>query len=137
MSRIVDGDRDGRARTPGMTVEGSADHVPVGFRLVVRVGSRVEPDEAVPLLLEPVVEEVIEHVVRDRQDVAPFAVGGCIERDNVVVLEVVAGEVGRAALGAAHVEQARLLAELRQGDFGRGEGVSDASRNRAGTRRFV
>ena len=67
---VVDGDRDGFAGAPGMAVERAADHVPVRLRYSGTCRWPSGYDEAVPLLLEPVVEEVIERLLDNAQSSA-------------------------------------------------------------------
>ena len=106
VARVVDRDRDLRAGVPRMAVERAADHLVVDLVVVVRVGGRVAADEAVTLFLEPVVDEIVERLVGDRQ------LAGGVEVHDVVVGESLLGEVGLHVLRAIDAEQVAVDPQL-------------------------
>ena len=115
MRFVVDRDRHRVAGTPGVPVERAADHVPVRLVVVKRVGRRVSPDKTVPLGFQPLVEEVVQVVLFDRQG------AGGVEEDDVVVLQVLLGEILLAVLRAIDAEQVAADADLGQSLLSRGE----------------
>ena len=52
-------DRDSCSRSPGMAVERSANHVPIGLIVTVSVGGGMESNEAVAFSRQPFLEEVV------------------------------------------------------------------------------
>ena len=98
MLRVVNRDDHMRAVAPGMNAELGPQHLSIGRLLVQRVGGGVGADEAVPLLLQPVVEEIVESFLGDRQR---FGVQACLRVGSALRLGVEKHEivVGQLFLG--------------------------------------
>jgi hypothetical protein len=75
----------------------------------------VRADEAVPLLHEPLLEEVVEVLGLNLE------IAGGVEKDDVVILQVLLRKILRRVLAAIGAEQVALHAELGNRDFGRRE----------------
>ena len=82
MIRFVNADRDFRSGTPRMTVERSANHVPIGFIISKSIRAGMKRHKAMPFLLQPDVQKVV-HVVRMNWQGTRR-----VEHDNVIILQV-------------------------------------------------
>ena len=112
---VVDGDGHHLVGMPGMAVERAAEHVPIALVVMIRVGRRVNADEAVALLGKPFLVEVVEMLLFDRE------IASRVEEDDVVILEVFLREILLCILRAIGAEQIDANANVGHGPLGGSE----------------
>ena len=130
MILVVHSNRYRRSGIPRMTVERTADHVPVRFVFVVSVRCRVHTNEPVTFGREPVVQKVLEDVLRDRQ------VARRVKHHDVIVLQLFFGKVLRTILSAVGAEAVAADPQVDHHSFG-GRKSAFFARHRTVTKSFA
>ncbi len=88
MGRFMNDDSDVCILSPRMTIKVSTDQFDIPRIVLQRIGCRVNADETVLGLLEPIVDEIVHILFGDRE------IAGCVEQDNIEPLKIFSRDGG-------------------------------------------